>query len=117
MEQGTRFERRCGPKAGKWHKRIQATIAPVEIRPNEFWYVPTVQYRNESGFVQSTVRGSVRNSVVAAKREAQEMLDDECRSRGFGGGLSGLRGHRRPKRTICVKRSKTGKLRRYKCGR
>lgn len=32
-------------------------------------------------------------------------------------GLRGLRGTKRPKRTICVKRSKTGKLRRFKCGR
>lgn len=49
--------------------------------------------------------------------QAKTAVEHACMQAGGFDGLRGLRGTKRPKRTICVKRSKTGKLRRYKCGR
>ncbi len=82
---GERAEKRCGPKTASGHRRIYGVVAFYDGIKGAEWFRPTVSVRNDQGFITSTVRGSLVLGMPAAKRAADEMLADECRSRGFGG--------------------------------
>lgn len=81
----------CGPTVGRGARTVSAQIHEAH-EPG--WLKPVVSVRNQSGFVISTVYGRPERGLAAAKRQGNEMLDDECRMRG----LSGLRSRRRRRR-------------------
>ena len=83
---GERAEKRCGPKTASGHRRVYGVVAFAELGvDDDNWFRPTVSVRNDQGFTMSTVRGSLVLGMKAAKKVADGMLADECRSRGFGG--------------------------------